>query len=141
MIILDTNVVSEFMSPPPATSVVAWLNAQHTANLYLTSISIAEISFGLRVMPEGKRRRQLGERFERFLAVAFDSRVLPFEDDAARIYGDIRGHRRELGQPMSNFDGQIAAIARSHGFALATRNIKDFQHCGLELIDPFAPTR
>ncbi|MCU7960015.1 MAG: type II toxin-antitoxin system VapC family toxin [gamma proteobacterium symbiont of Bathyaustriella thionipta] len=138
MIVLDTNVVSEFMSSPPAESVAAWLNAQNTSHLYFTTISIAEIGFGLRVMPDGNQQRLLTSRFEQFLMAAFTSRILPFDEEAARIYAGIRGQRREQGRPMSCFDGQIAAICRSKGFALATRNVKDFIDCGLELINPFA---
>lgn len=138
MIVLDTNVVSEFMTSPPAAPVLNWLNDQDAAGLYLTTVSIAEIVFGLRAMPDGKRRRLLSDRFEQFLAAAFESRILSFNEAAARVYGEIRGHRKELGRPMSNFDGQIAAIAKAHGFAVATRNVKDFAECGLELIDPFA---
>ena len=134
---LDTNIVSEFMTSPPAESVATWLDAQEVAQLYFTTISIAEIGFGLRVMPAGRRRRLLTDRFERFLAAAFESRVLSFDEDAARVYGEIRGHRKEQGRPMSNFDGQIAAIAKTQGFAVATRNTKDFEDCELELINPF----
>ena len=137
MIILDTNVVSEFMTSPPAGPVLHWLNAQDTASLYLSTITIAEIGFGLNVMPAGKRRRLLRERFEQFVAAAFDQRILSFDQDAARIYGEILGHRREIGRPMSNFDGQIAAIARSKGFGVATRNVGDFEECGVLIINPF----
>lgn len=137
MIVLDTNVVSEFMTSPPAAPVLTWLNAQDAGNVYLTTISIAEISFGLRVMPDGKRRKMLSERFEQFLASAFQSRILPFDEDAARAYGEIRGYRREQGRPMSNFDGQIAAIAKTKEFAVATRNTRDFADCGLVLVNPF----
>ncbi len=138
MIVLDTNVVSEFMTSPPAAPVLAWLNAQDSAVLYLTTVTIAEIAFGLRILPDGRRRRLLGERFEQFLAEAFQSRILSFDEPAARAYGDIRGARRAQGRPMSTLDGQIAAIARSRGCAVATRNIRDFEDCGLELIDPFS---
>ena len=137
MIVLDTNIVSEFMTSPPAEPVTAWLNTQEATQLYFTTISIAEIGFGLRVMPAGRRRQLLTDRFERFLAAAFESRVLSFDEDAAHAYGEIRGHRKEQGRPMSNFDGQIAAIAKTQGFAVATRNTKDFEDCGLELINPF----
>jgi predicted nucleic acid-binding protein len=137
MLILDTNVVSEFMTSPPSNAVLNWLNAQRSSSLYLSTITIAEIGFGLKVMPEGKRRRILGERFEQFVATAFDQRILPFDEDAARIYGDILSHRRVLGRPMSDFDGQIAAIARSKGFGVATCNIKDFESCQIELVNPF----
>ena len=141
MIVVNTNVVSEFMVSPPAQTVLEWLNAQDAADLYLTTISIAEISFGLRVMPDGQRRRLLSDRFEQFLGAAFASRILSFDEHAARAYGEIRGHRRELGRPMSAFDGQIAAIARTRGFAIATQNIQNFADCGLELINPFSPAQ
>ncbi len=137
MIIVDTNIVSEFMTSPPTNTVLEWLNAQDTASLYLTTISIAEISYGLRIMPEGKRRLLLQDRFEQFVINAFKTRILSFNEAAARVYGDILGFRRGLGRPMSTLDGQIVAIARSNGFAVATRNTKDFEHCGLDVINPF----
>jgi predicted nucleic acid-binding protein len=137
MIILDTNVVSEFMTSPPASQVLDWLNAQDVTSLYLTSISIAEIGYGLRAMPEGKRRRLLSERFEQFVKEAFTQRIVSFDESAARIYGEVMCERKEIGRPMSNLDGQIAAIARSRGFIVATRNTKDFEHCQIELIYQF----
>ncbi|HPU79997.1 type II toxin-antitoxin system VapC family toxin [Accumulibacter sp.] len=137
MIVLDTNVVSEFMTSLPAAAVRAWLNAQDGSKIFLTTLSVAEISFGLRVMADGQRRRLLADRFEQFLVNAFESRILPFDEVAARVYGEIRGYRREQGRPMSSFDAQIAAIAKANGFAIATRNIKDFEDCGLVLINPF----
>ena len=138
MIVVDTTIVSGFMTPPPSSLVLDWLNAQQATSLYLTTISIAEIGFGLIVMPDGKRRRLLEERFEQFVATAFESRVLSFDGEAARMYGRIRGHRQEIGRPISNFDAQIAAIARSRRFAVATRNVKDFEQCQIDLIDPFS---
>jgi predicted nucleic acid-binding protein len=138
MIILDTNVVSEFMTSPPASSVLNWLNAQNTTSLYLTTITIAEIGFGLRILPQGKRREMLAERFEQFVATAFEQRILSFGENAARVYGGVMGYRRGIGRPISSLDGQIAAIARSRNFAVATRNIKDFEECQLNLIDPFS---
>ena len=140
MIILDTNILSEFMTSPPSNAVVDWLNAQDSMSLYITSISIAEICYGLQVMPEGKRRRLLEDRFEQFIAMAFASRILNFGETAARVYGEIKAYRKKIGRPMSDFDGQIAAIARTHGSSLATRNITDFEYCLIELIDPFTFT-
>lgn len=137
MIVLDTNVVSEFMTSPPAPSVREWLNSQATGTLYLTTISIAEIEFGLMVLPEGNRRRLLATRFEQFVELAFGERILAFDEPAAHLYGRIRAERRARGRPMSNFDAQIAAIARAKSFRLATRNVKDFDGCGVELINPF----
>ncbi len=137
MIVLDTNIVSEFMTAPPSESVLRWLNTQRVTSLYLTSITIAEISYGLSVLPLGKRKRLLDERFKLFVASGFNQRILTFDENAAYIYGDLLAHRRKTGRPMSCFDGQIAAIARAKGFAIATRNTKDFTDCQLELINPF----
>jgi predicted nucleic acid-binding protein len=137
VIILDTNIISEFMTAPPANPVLEWLNAQDAVSLYITTISIAEIGFGLYCMPRGKRQRLLAERFKQFIATAFETRTLPFDESAARLYGEIKGYRREIGRPLSDLDGQIACIARSMGFAVATRNIKDFTDFGIELINPF----
>lgn len=137
MILLDTNVVSEFMGSAPAESVVDWMNEQPASTLFFSAVSVAEITFGLRSMPEGRRRDVLAERFDQLLAAAFDSRVLPFDYAAARIYGDLRASRRTQGCPMSAFDAQIASIARAKGLAVATRNVKDFEGCGLEVVNPF----
>ena len=137
MIILDTNVVSEMMKTAPSRTVLDWLNAQDAASLYVTTITLAEIGYGLRLLPDGQRRRLLAERFDRFIARAFDRRILRFDEAAARVYGDIMGHRKELGRPIGVTDGQIAAIARSNAFGIATRNIKDFDDSQIALIDLF----
>lgn len=137
MILVDTNVVSEIMKVAPSESVVNWLNSQKSSSLYVSTVTIGEIEYGLRILPAGKRRLQLSERFERFVSLAFAQRVMDYDEAAARAYGEVMGHRRELGRPISVPDGQIAAIARSNGFTVATRNISDFEDCGVELIDPF----
>jgi predicted nucleic acid-binding protein len=137
MIILDTNIISEFMTSPPSNAVLTWLNKQPVTSLYVTSVTIAEITYGLNVMPEGKRRRSLYDRFKLFVNLAFEQRILSFDENAAYIYSDLLANRKKLGKPMSCFDGQIAAIARSQGFIVATRNVKDFTDCQLELINPF----
>lgn len=137
MILVDTNVVSEVMRPAPSPSVLAWLNGQDALGLFLSTVSIAEIGYGIRVLPEGKRRRELEDRFERFVAEGFGQRILGFDEPAARIYPAVMARRREMGRPMGLPDGQIAAIARANRCVLATRNIRDFEACGLELINPF----
>jgi toxin FitB len=139
MIILDTNVVSEIMKTAASRTVLDWLNAQDAASLYVTTITLAEIGYGLRLLPDGQRRRLLAERFELFIVQAFDQRILSFDEVAARAYGDIMGYRKELGRPISVTDGQIAAIARTNGFSIATRNIKDFDNSQIVLINPFQP--
>jgi predicted nucleic acid-binding protein len=137
MILLDTNMVSEVMKVSPADNVLAWLNEQESDKIYVSTITIGEIVFGLRMLPEGKRRSVLNEKFEQFVALAFDQRVLAYDEPAARAYGELMGNRRTLGRPMSVSDGQIAAIARSKHLAVATRNADDFDSCGVEVIDPF----
>lgn len=137
MILLDTNVISAVMMPAPPGPVLRWLNERETAGLYLSTITLAEIGYGLRVLPDGKRRRDLEDRFARFIAEGFEQRILPFDEAAALIYGEIMAHRKGLGRPLGVLDGQIASIARAHGLAVATRNTRDFDECGLELVNPF----
>ena len=137
MIVLDTHVVSAVMAPTPPPPVIAWLNEQPSDLLYLPAVAIAEIACGLQVLPDGKRRRGLRERFDRFVAQGFAQRILAFGEPAAHEYGDLMARRRAIGRPMSVLDGQIAAIARTTGAALATRNVRDFEECGLTVIDPF----
>ena len=139
MILLDTNIVSELMRPRPNPDVIMWLNVQQSAEIFLSSISIAEIGYGLYILPNGKRKQLLQQRFEKFVKNAFSFRVLSFTEQSARAYAGLMGERRLLGRPMSIPDGQIAAIVLINGFAGATRNIKDFEYCGLELINPFQP--
>lgn len=137
MILLDTNVVSAVMKPTLVEPVLEWLDARDTASLYLSAVTIAEIRFGLRVLPEGRRRRSLEKRFEQFVALGFDQRILAFDEPAARAYAEIMGHRRELGRPMSALDGQIAATARTRRFSVATGNVRDFEECGIQILNPF----
>ena len=139
MIVLDTNVVSEAMRAEPAASVVAWLNDQNASLLYLTAVTVAEIRYGLRVLPQGKSRRSLEEGFERILVEGFTGRILPFDEAAAHRYGEVMGRRKELGHHLAILDGQIAAIAWVNGFSIATRNVEDFLDCGVEIVNPFNP--
>ncbi len=139
MILLDTNVVSEVMKVAPSASVLRWLDDQSSSAVYVSAVTVGEIEYGLRILADGRRRLQLKERFEQFIALAFAQRVLGYEEAAARLYGEIMGLRKELGRPMSVPDGQIAAIARSHGLSIATRNIRDFEECGVDLLNPFDP--
>lgn len=136
-IIVDTNIVSELMKPTPSKSVINWLNLQEASLLFITTITIAEISYGLHILPAGKRRDCLEEAFNNAISDAFKHRILSFEENAAHMYGKIMGHRKGLGRPLSVADGQIAAIARIHGTAIITRNTRDFSDCGLELFNPF----
>lgn len=137
MILLDTHILSEMMRPKPDTGVISWLNQQDSQGLFICSISIAEISYGLYVLPKGKRKKQLQQRFELFIRKAFQFRLQGFDEQAANLYGNVMGEAKLTGHPMSIADGQIAAIALVNSFTLATRNIKDFKHSGVRLINPF----
>lgn len=137
MIVVDTNVVAELMKVSPDQTVVSWMNDQDSSTLFLTTVTIGEIGYGLRVMPQGRRRLQMEQGFERILAEAFAGRILAFDEEAARQYAEVMGRRQEIGRRLSAFDGQIASIARANGFAVATRNVRDFVECGVEIINPF----
>lgn len=137
MIVLDTNIVSEMMRETPAPSVVAWLNDQDASLLFLAAVTVGEIRYGLRVLPQGKRRRFLEEGFERIIAEAFPGRILAFDEAAAHRYGEIMGRRKEIGRPLAILDGQIASVAWSNGCSVATRNVDDFVDCGVEVVNPF----
>lgn len=137
MIILDTNIISELMKTSPDQRVIDWLDHQDAITLFTTSVTIAEITYGLDVLPEGKRRDYLEAAFNQVLIDAFKHRVLMFDKSAALIYGKLMGDRKRLGHPLSILDGQIASIAKSNQMALATRNTRDFVNCELMLINPF----
>ena len=137
MIILDTNVISELMKTRPHEHVNTWLDQQDALTLFTTSITIAEIIYGLSVLPIGHRRDYLETAFNQVITDAFKHRVLIFDESAARIYGQLMGQRKTSGHTLSVLDGQIAAIAKSHQMSLATRNTRDFIDCELNLINPF----
>jgi toxin FitB len=137
MLVLDTNVISEVMRPQPSAAVLSWLNQQQSSQVYITTISIAEIGYGLRILADCQRRRLLQSRFDQFIALGFDSRILDFDRPAAEAYAEIMAFRKEIGSPMSFPDAQIAAITWVNHFNLATRNVKDFEQCGIGLVNPF----
>ncbi len=139
MILLDTNVISEVVKVTPSANVLKWLNDQSSSVVHVSTVTVGEIEYGLRILPDGRRRLMLKEKFERFIALAFAQRVLEYDEAAARLYGEIMGLRKELGRPMSVPDGQIAALARCHGLSVATRNTRNFEECGVDLLNPFDP--
>ena len=138
MIILDTNVVSELMRLAPSPQVEAWVGAQDSAQLFLTAVSAAELRFGIACLPAGQRRERLRFALDGILREDFVGRILPFDVPASEVYAQIGAERRAMGRPISQFDCQIAAIARGHGATVATRNTSDFQGCGLTLINPWS---
>ncbi len=139
MIIVDTNVLSELMKREPMPVVEQWLAAQPPASLFTTSITKAEVLYGVALLPAGERREALEEAVAAMFEEDFENRVLPFDGAAAYDYAIIASHRRRAGKPISQFDAQIAAIARSRGAAVATRNVSDFEDCGIEVQNPWGP--
>ncbi|MCS6711151.1 type II toxin-antitoxin system VapC family toxin [Brachybacterium sp. EF45031] len=141
MIVLDTTVISEIFRPSPEPRVVEWL-VSLTGDVAITSITLAELLAGVRRLPDGRRRLELVQRVEEAIAPYRGSRaVLAFDDVAAERYADVLAIREEAGAPISTADAQIAAICLAHDAVCATRNVKDFAHVGLELIDPWAEPR
>ena len=140
MILLDTNVISEMMRPAPAPDVLAWLDACAYNELYVSAVTRAEILLGIELLPPGRRRTAIAETAER-LFTTFTTPILPFDAEAAAVFATIASDRRRAGRPMDVLDAQIAAIARCHNAALATRDLADFAHCGVRLINPWRSGR
>lgn len=137
MIVLDTNVVSELMKPAPAKKVIDWVASKAATSLYITSITQAEILHGILLLPVGKRRKAIELAAEAMFEEDFDGRILPFGSDAAFQYAEIAADSRKRGQPISHFDAQIAAISRASSATVGTRNVADFIHCGIEVVNPW----
>ncbi len=137
-ILLDTNVLSEILRLSPDPSVLAWFSRQRDDDLRVSAVTQAEMFLGVALLPPGKRRQRLQESMLGLFGNEFADRVLPFDGPAVAHYVEVVATRRRAGRPLSQFDAQIAAIALQNGLALATRNVKDFEGCGLRLIDPWA---
>jgi predicted nucleic acid-binding protein len=137
MILIDTNVVSELMRPAPAPAVLAWFSDRNAADLFLSAVSEAELRAGAAYLPAGCRREGLVAAIDAMVAEDFGGRVLSFDSAAAKSYAVIAAARRAAGQPISEADCQIAAIAHAQGAVVATRNVADFRGCGVEIIDPW----
>ena len=135
--LLDTNVLSELLRAAPNPAVVAWVIAQPGESLFVTSVTEAEMRLGVRLLPAGKRRQALEIAVAAMFAEDFAGRIRPFDTAAVPCYVEIVGKRRAAGRPISQFDAQIAAVALCHGDKLATRNVSDFEDCGLSLVDPW----
>jgi len=138
VIVLDTNVLSESLKPVPSPVVLDWLAAQERASVFTTAITQAEILYGIEILPPGKRRARLLAAVEKMFAQEFEGRILPFDQDAAGAFAKIVAARDAAGRPTSQFDAMVAAIARVHRAAVATRNTADFRHCGVDVVNPWA---
>lgn len=137
MILIDTNVVSELMRAEPAQSVLDWFGQHDAADLFISAVTEAELRTGVACLPEGQRRDRLQLAIDVMIDQDFRARVLPFDTFAARPYAQIAAQRRAAGRPISEADCQIAAVARVNEATVATRNIRDFEGCGVAVINPW----
>lgn len=138
MIILDTNVLSETLRSAPDPRVIEWFRVQRRAALFTTTITRAEILYGLGLLADGSRKEALSAAIQAIFEEDFAGRLLSFDSDAADLYATIAVSRKNAGRQISQFDAMIAAVARSAGATLATRNVKDFVDCGIAVVDPWS---
>lgn len=137
MIILDTNVVSEMMKEHPEQAVADWLDAQNLRSLYVTTINLMELRYGVHLLPKGKRKQALWEVLDFTLAKLFDDRELSFTRHAAEATATIAAETKNRGVNLGVADLQIAGIAMAHGFAVVSRDTLPFAEAGVSLINPW----
>lgn len=135
--VLDTNVISEVMRTDPVAKVVDWVDEHDVESLSMTAVTAAELLYGVARLPDGARKRELSFAVQALIRQDFAGRVLPFDADAAEHYAALVAQREGRGRPISAADAQIAAICRLRGATLATRNTRDFEETGIELVDPW----
>lgn len=138
MIVLDTNIISELMRQDPNETVVRWVDQYPADEVFITSVTAAELTYGVARLPDGRRKNTLAVRVSELLTEDFQDQILPFDGAAAGHYGDIAATREQRGRPISMADAQIAAICRRFVACLVTRNAKDFADTGIALRDPWA---
>jgi predicted nucleic acid-binding protein len=139
MILLDTNVISESLKVAGDARVLAWLDAQLIESLYVSTISLAELRFGIAALPAGKRKDTLHNSLQQRILPLFNGRILPFDEAAADAYGVLRARARAQGKAIAPADGYIAATAIHHGLMVATRDFAPFEAAGLKVINPWEP--
>lgn len=137
MIVLDTNVISELMRQDPDDTVVHWVDRYPADEVFITSVTAAELAYGVARLPDGQRKTKLAVKVSELLTEDFQNQILPFDGVAAEYYGEIAAAREQQGRPISMADAQIAAICRRFVACLATRNTKDFIDVGIALRDPW----
>jgi toxin FitB len=140
VILLDTNVVSEPLKPSGHPGVVAWIDAQVLETLFLSTVSVAELRFGVAVLADGKRKEALQRSLNERVLPLFHSRILPFDVAAAEAYGVLRARARAVGKAIGTADSYIAAIATANDLIVATRDTQPFEAVGVPVINPWETT-
>lgn len=138
MILLDTNVVSELIRAAPSEVVLRWADRQPPQRLCISAVTEAELRVGVAILPDGRRKQDLGDKIEEMLSRLFRGRVLPFDSAAAAHYANMIATRRSAGRPLMQGDAQILATAAARRARVATRNVRDFEGTGIEIIDPWS---
>ena len=136
-VLLDTNVLSELLRAQPDSKVLSWMASQPADAFFVSAVTQAEMMLGARLLPKGLRRKALEQTLEAMFLEAFVGRTLPFDSSCTASYAELVATRRASAKPISQFDVQIAAIAVSHRLGLATRNVSDFDNCGLTVTNPW----
>jgi predicted nucleic acid-binding protein len=136
-VLLDTNVLSEILRSAPDPAVLAWFATQRDDDLFVSAVTQAEMFLGARLLPEGQRRHRLQDALRGLFEAESANPVLPFDGPAVNHYVEVVATRRSAGRPISHFDAQTAAIALQNDLGLATRNIRDFEGCGVRLVNPW----
>jgi predicted nucleic acid-binding protein len=137
MIILDTNVITEPMKPAGSAKVLSWLDQQSAETFYMTTTSLAELLVGVGVMPKGKRKERIEGGLSELISGLFGARILAFDEKAANAYATLVARARVNGRAIAVADGQIAAIAATQGFRVATRDTAPFEAAGVSVINPW----
>jgi toxin FitB len=137
VILLDTNVVSEPLNLAPDPTVVAWIDAQVIETLYLSTVSVTEMRYGIAVLPDGKKKESLRTSLNERILPLFESRILPFDMEAADICAELRARARAAGQGIGTADSYIAGIAAAKGLTVATRDTQPFEAMGVTVINPW----
>ena len=137
MTLIDSNVISDLMRPIPTPAVLAWFGREAATSLYFSSVGEAELRRGAAILSTGKLRESLVAEINAVVSEDFAGRVLPFDSAAAVVFTEIFAERQDVGRPISFRDCQIAAIARSRGIPIATRNFRDFEDTGNQIVNPW----
>ena len=137
MILVDTNVISETLRQQPDPAVVRWMDTQSIETLYLSAVTVAELRYGIAVLPEGRRRQVLHSGLEQSVLPLFEGRILPFDGATAESYAELMAAARRLGRGVSAADGYIAATAHAAGLMVATRDTSPFKAVGLAVVNPW----